>query len=202
MERRRSDLNDFYTLLVRWRRCLVPRVRRQPVRAAWAGHGAGSLSFMEEGEVRSDSGTDRRIVRVGTHALKAESGTKLWQRRVPLVFSMDIDLAGSELGERFPTRTTAFAAEPPLPQEVVAESSALTCGSAVGVGTSPSPAAPLCSPSCLRRVVLQRRSADEQPDRELWPDRRLRDGGAGRARRLNRLALLAAVRLREPLRRG
>jgi hypothetical protein len=36
--------------------------------------------FMEEGETRSDSGIGARIVRVGTHALKEGSGTKLWTR--------------------------------------------------------------------------------------------------------------------------
>jgi hypothetical protein len=36
--------------------------------------------FMEDGEVRSDSGTGPRIVRVGTHALMEGSGTKLWRR--------------------------------------------------------------------------------------------------------------------------
>jgi hypothetical protein len=35
---------------------------------------------MEDGEVRSDSGTGPRIVRVGTHALTERSGTKLWSR--------------------------------------------------------------------------------------------------------------------------
>jgi hypothetical protein len=35
---------------------------------------------MEDGEIRSDSGTGHRIVRVGTHALTKGSGTKLWSR--------------------------------------------------------------------------------------------------------------------------
>jgi len=35
---------------------------------------------MENGEVRSDSGTGPRIVRVGTHGLTAGSGAKLWSR--------------------------------------------------------------------------------------------------------------------------
>jgi hypothetical protein len=35
---------------------------------------------MEEGENRSHSGTGLRIVRVGTHALKKDSETKLWTR--------------------------------------------------------------------------------------------------------------------------
>ena len=36
--------------------------------------------FRESGEDRSDTGSDPRIVRVGTHALKDGSGTKLWTR--------------------------------------------------------------------------------------------------------------------------
>ena len=40
----------------------------------------GVYFFMENGELRSDSGTGPRIVRVGTHALNAGSGTKLWTR--------------------------------------------------------------------------------------------------------------------------
>ena len=35
---------------------------------------------METGEVRSDTGDGSRIVRVGTHALKTGSKTKLWMR--------------------------------------------------------------------------------------------------------------------------
>ena len=40
----------------------------------------GIYFFMEAGEVRADSGNGPRIVRVGTHALKAGSKTKLWTR--------------------------------------------------------------------------------------------------------------------------
>jgi hypothetical protein len=40
----------------------------------------GVYFFREVGEVRSDTGTGSRIVRVGTHALKNGSGTKLWTR--------------------------------------------------------------------------------------------------------------------------
>ena len=35
---------------------------------------------MEEGEVRAETGDCPRIVRVGTHALKTGSKTKLWTR--------------------------------------------------------------------------------------------------------------------------
>jgi hypothetical protein len=40
----------------------------------------GVYFFMEEGEERSNSGSGPRIVRVGTHALKAGSSTTLWIR--------------------------------------------------------------------------------------------------------------------------
>ena len=40
----------------------------------------GIYFFHEPGEQRSDTGQGPRIVRVGTHALKAGSGTKLWTR--------------------------------------------------------------------------------------------------------------------------
>jgi len=40
----------------------------------------GVYFFFEDGESRSDSGNGPRVVRVGTHALTAGSGTKLWAR--------------------------------------------------------------------------------------------------------------------------
>lgn len=40
----------------------------------------GIYFFMEEGEVHTETGDGPRIVRVGTHALKAGSKTKLWTR--------------------------------------------------------------------------------------------------------------------------
>lgn len=45
---------------------------------SWPGRGV--YFFREFGESRSDSGEGPRIVRVGTHALKAGGGTKLWGR--------------------------------------------------------------------------------------------------------------------------
>jgi hypothetical protein len=40
----------------------------------------GVYFFFEEGERRSESGKGQRVVRVGTHALKAGSKTSLWNR--------------------------------------------------------------------------------------------------------------------------
>ena len=47
-------------------------------RLSWPQRGV--YFFMEQGEERSDTGTGRRIVRVGTHALTQGSRTKLWSR--------------------------------------------------------------------------------------------------------------------------
>ena len=49
------------------------------VQAGWSGLGEASTSF-EQGENRSDTGDGPKVVRVGTHALTAGSGTKLWTR--------------------------------------------------------------------------------------------------------------------------
>jgi hypothetical protein len=40
----------------------------------------GVYFFFEQGEMRSNSGTEQRVVRVGTHALTATSRTTLWNR--------------------------------------------------------------------------------------------------------------------------
>jgi hypothetical protein len=40
----------------------------------------GVYLFTEDGETRTHTGTGPRIVRVGTHALKTGSGTRLWTR--------------------------------------------------------------------------------------------------------------------------
>lgn len=47
-------------------------------RIAWPGRGV--YFFRESGETRSSSGTGPRVVRIGTHALRAGAGTTLWNR--------------------------------------------------------------------------------------------------------------------------
>jgi hypothetical protein len=75
-----SDLQNLYALLG----CLAERVGGARTFAACSGRlgwpRRGVYFFMEDGGVRSDSGTGPRIVRVGTHALTKGSGTKLWSR--------------------------------------------------------------------------------------------------------------------------
>jgi hypothetical protein len=75
-----SDLKNFYALLG----ALADGVGGARTLAACSGRlewpRRGVYFFMEDGEVRSDSGTGPRIVRVGTHALTNSSRTKLWSR--------------------------------------------------------------------------------------------------------------------------
>jgi hypothetical protein len=75
-----SDLQKLYGLLG----SLAERVGGARTLATCSGRlewpRRGVYFFMEDGEVRSDSGTGPRIVRVGTHALTEGSGTKLWTR--------------------------------------------------------------------------------------------------------------------------
>src|SRR5215204_2474156 len=77
---RLDHLRRFYDILARLERAIGGA--RQLVscsgRQTWPPRGV--YLFMEAGENRADSGTGRRIVRVGTHALTAQSGTSLWTR--------------------------------------------------------------------------------------------------------------------------
>lgn len=76
---RLSDLRDFYSLIASLAAISSPRTLSAcSGRMAWPQRGV--YFFMENGETRSDSGTGSRVVRVGTHALKDNSGTTLWTR--------------------------------------------------------------------------------------------------------------------------
>jgi hypothetical protein len=78
-DRRHADLVRFYSLLDR----LETELGGARTLAASGGMDwprRGVYFFRETGETRSHTGAGPRIVRVGTHALKAASGTKLWTR--------------------------------------------------------------------------------------------------------------------------
>lgn len=77
---RLKHLRRFYSLMDRLRdRLCGPRLLAECTgRMGWPTRGV--YFFMEEGETRTDSGGGLRIVRVGTHALKVGSKTKLWTR--------------------------------------------------------------------------------------------------------------------------
>lgn len=77
---RLRDLCRFYRLIEE----LDGRIGGHRVLSACSGRMGwprrGVYFFFEKGEQRSDTGEGLRVVRVGTHALSSQSGTKLWQR--------------------------------------------------------------------------------------------------------------------------
>jgi hypothetical protein len=79
-DERREHLKRFYALLDR----LEANIGGARTLAACSGRmdwpTRGVYFFHESGERRTGTGDGPRIVRVGTHALKAGSGTKLWTR--------------------------------------------------------------------------------------------------------------------------
>ena len=77
---RRDDLIRFYQILGELERRAggMRRLADCHGRMDWPARGV--YFFFEEGENRSVSGEGLRVVRVGTHALKAGSRTSLWNR--------------------------------------------------------------------------------------------------------------------------
>ena len=77
---RLDDLKRFYALLAQLEKRLggTRRLLDCSGRMDWPRRGI--YFFQEPGETRNDTGNGPRIVRVGTHGLKAGSGTKLWTR--------------------------------------------------------------------------------------------------------------------------
>jgi hypothetical protein len=79
-EERREHLVRFYSILDRLERDIggTRTLADCSGRMKWPHRGI--YFFRESGESRTDTGNGPRIVRVGTHALKAGAGTKLWTR--------------------------------------------------------------------------------------------------------------------------
>ena len=77
---RLKDLKRFYRAIDTLRKALGgPRILAQcNGKLKWPERGV--YFFMEEGELRSNTGKGARIVRVGTHALKRGAKTTLWRR--------------------------------------------------------------------------------------------------------------------------
>src|SRR3989338_2134120 len=73
-------LRKFYSILT----ALEKKCGGERVLAKCSGHlnwpHRGVYFFREPKEIRTDTGSGPRIVRVGTHALKTGSNTKLWTR--------------------------------------------------------------------------------------------------------------------------
>ena len=77
---RLAHLKQFYCLLSTLEEQLAGARRLSECSGRMPWPKRGIYFFRELGEDRTDSGTGPRIVRVGTHALKAGAKTKLWNR--------------------------------------------------------------------------------------------------------------------------
>jgi hypothetical protein len=75
-----QDLQTFYALLDRLEEKIGGKRRLVDCHGRMDWPARGVYFFFEPGELRSDSGTGLRVVRVGTHALKARAQTSLWNR--------------------------------------------------------------------------------------------------------------------------
>src|SRR5689334_6526379 len=79
-EERIEHLIRFYSILERLEQNIGGERKLADCTGRMDWPGRGVYFFREAGENRTDTGNGPRIVRVGTHALKAGSGTKLWTR--------------------------------------------------------------------------------------------------------------------------
>jgi hypothetical protein len=77
---RLSDLQRFYDILDKLRERLHGSHLLEGCNGRMSWPGRGVYFFFESGEFRSDRSQRPRVVRVGTHALKAGSKSSLWQR--------------------------------------------------------------------------------------------------------------------------
>ena len=76
-DRRLQDLIRFYSILNELEKTIGARALAGG-RMKWPARGV--YFFREAGESRSDTGEGLRVVRVGTHALRAGGSTTLWSR--------------------------------------------------------------------------------------------------------------------------
>src|SRR5579862_1245890 len=77
---RLADVIQFYELLARLEHEHGGRRRLSDCHGRMEWPRRGVYFFFEPGENRTDTGNGPRVVRVGTHALNAGSGTSLWGR--------------------------------------------------------------------------------------------------------------------------
>lgn len=80
MSGRHADLCRFYELLSVLEERLGGKRQLTSSKGGSDWPKRGLYFFFEPGEVRSDTGTGPRVVRVGTHALPMGSSSTLWQR--------------------------------------------------------------------------------------------------------------------------
>ena len=80
MQNRKNDLLTFYLLIDSLRQKIGGNHLLSECSGRTNFPSRGVYFFMEQSEIRTDTGSGARIVRVGTHALKSGSKSTLWQR--------------------------------------------------------------------------------------------------------------------------
>ncbi len=78
--KRIKDLRRFYSILEQLKKNIGGERKLADYHGRMEWSERGVYFFKEPGEIREDTGEGLRIVRVGTHALKTGSRTKLWNR--------------------------------------------------------------------------------------------------------------------------
>ena len=115
----REDVADFYRLMDELERRIGGKRKVGDAHGRMCWPERGVYFFFEEGEMRTGSGQGPRIVRVGTHALKAGSQTTLWERlskhrgtKIPYGgdhrSSIFRSLAGAALSRRMPQKPASW----------------------------------------------------------------------------------------------
>ena len=80
MNDREKDTKRFYELLKELEERVDGKRRLKDCDGRMGWPRRGVYFFFEEGEYRSGSVTDLRVVRVGTHALRRKAKTRIWRR--------------------------------------------------------------------------------------------------------------------------
>ncbi len=80
MKKRAADLVRFYRLMDELQVLNGGLHRLASAQKSHAWPRRGVVWFFEKGEARAESGSGQRIVRVGTHALKPELNSTLWEK--------------------------------------------------------------------------------------------------------------------------
>ena len=80
MTNRERDTERFYDLLALLEKRIGSKRKLADCHRNFGWPARGVYLFFEEGETRSKSNSDLRVVRVGTHAVTAQSQSRLWHR--------------------------------------------------------------------------------------------------------------------------
>jgi hypothetical protein len=104
-----DDLTRFYNLLG----VLAARPEQGKPLSQYSGRvvfpARGVYFFIEPGEYRASNPTARRVVRVGTHAVSANSKSKLWGDSVPIAVAAGAEVTTASLFSGYTSAQHSFS---------------------------------------------------------------------------------------------